>query len=367
MIENIGNGKYIIGEDQDSEENYVNDESELPWVEKYRPKDIDNIVSHKEIIKMLREFVRYNSFPHLLFFGPSGSGKTSTILCCAKELYGNYATCMSRLLNASYHRGVDIIRTRVKDFVTSKTSTFLPEDKRNCFKLVIMDEADSMTQDAQGMLRQIIEKNSPTTRFCLICNDIDKINPALQSRCAMFRFPPLHEDEMKERLEEISKTENMNIQKKSLCSVVKLSKGDMRSAINILQYANLTFDSKHLIEPSDIYSICGCCQPEINDNIFKLLLNIKNKKDNLQSCVKKIIEIVSDNNLAIYNMVDELKNKIITHKTIPTIQKIFIIRNLALVEKYDSINVDTDNNIMIIVSTFIASNNYIESKMLINK
>ena len=150
--------------------------NQLPWIEKYRPKEIDQVISHKEIITSLKKFIEKKSLPHLLFFGPSGSGKTSTIKCCANEIYGKYIDCMILELNASNERGIETVRTKIKNFVCNRNSIFLPLNVRGIFKLVILDEIDSMTVEAQGMLRQTIEKHSSTTRFCLICNDIDKIN-----------------------------------------------------------------------------------------------------------------------------------------------------------------------------------------------
>ncbi len=211
--------------------NKEHNEKQLPWIEKYRPTEINRIISHKEIINSLQSFIKMRTLPNLLFFGPSGSGKTSTILCCANEIYNQYTACMVLQLNASNERGIETVRTKIKNFVSNRNSIFLPEGIRRIFKLVILDEIDSMTVEAQGMLRQTIEKNSNSTRFCLICNDIDKINIALQSRCALFRFSPIKMIDMKNRLIEICAFEKIEHDDDALDAIIKISRGDMNCVI----------------------------------------------------------------------------------------------------------------------------------------
>lgn len=328
--------------------------NKLPWVEKYRPHEINKIISHKEIIRSLKNFIKMMTLPHLLFFGPSGSGKTSTIMCCANEIYGKYVNCMVLQLNASNERGIETVRTKIKNFVSNRNNIFLPIDMRNIFKLVILDEIDSMTVEAQGMLRQIIEKNSNTTRFCLICNEIDKINIALQSRCAMFRFPPLNMNDMKEKLLSICEIENIKYDTKSIDAIIKISRGDMRSAINTLQYINLTLDDKMTLD--NIYKVSGHCMPKINNDIFNILISLSNKKINLIECVNKIYDIIIDNNITMFNLLDELKNIVIL-SNMRRNKKIYLIDIFAKNEIYDSVNVDLKIIIMIISSSFIIVNN----------
>ena len=323
---------------------------QLPWVEKYRPNQIDNIISHQEIIQSLKKFIDKKTLPHLLFFGPPGSGKTSTIMCCAYEIYKNYTDCMVLQLNASNERGIETVRTKIKNFVSNRNSIFLPEQIRGIFKLVILDEIDSMTVEAQGMLRQTIEKNSTTTRFCLICNEIDKINIALQSRCALFRFTPLNVKDMKIKLEIICKTEKIKYDNESIDSIIKISDGDMRSAINMLQSINLTIDKK--ITNENVYKISGHCMPQTINNIFIILSDIVKKKTKLNKSVEKIIDIVTNNNVTIFNLLDELKN-IIMNSKFNIKQKIYLIDNFAQNEVYDSVNVDPKIILMNIASLFI--------------
>ena len=153
-----------------------NTSSTLPWVEKYRPKDLNELIAHEEIISVLNKLIESNKLPHLLFHGPPGTGKTSTIKACAKKMFGEHISSMVLELNASDDRGIDVVREQIKEFAGTKKlfSTGV--------KLVILDEADAMTQDAQAALRRVIEKYTSNTRFCLICNYVNKIMPALQSR-----------------------------------------------------------------------------------------------------------------------------------------------------------------------------------------
>lgn len=329
---------------------FEKEKKELPWVEKYRPQNINQIISHKEIVLSLMEFISKKTLPHLLFFGPSGVGKTSIIKCCANEIYGPYVDCMILQLNASNERGIETVRTKIKNFVSNKNSIFLPQEIRDIFKLVILDEIDSMTVEAQGMLKQSIEKNSATTRFCLICNDIDKINIALQSRCALYRFAPLNFVDSKKRLEDICKIENIKYDKNAIDAIINISKGDMRMAINTLQHVKLTIAKKITVD--NIYKISGHCTLEIIMEIFNRLINLTTRQDSLKKCIDEITEIVVNNNVTMFNLLEELKNMIM-NSDFNNKQKIFLVDNFAKNEVYDSVNMDPKNIIMIISSLFI--------------
>ena len=216
----------------------------LPWVEKYRPHSLENIISHTDIINTLKIFIKNRCLPHLLLYGPSGTGKTSTIMACAEELYGKYYQFMVMELNASDDRGIEVVRSKIKQFVTSKHVFFgeNPEERQNIFKLVILDEADAMTDDAQAILRKVVEKYTATTRFCLICNYIQNINPALQSRCTRFRFSPISKENMKQKTLEIVEKENITITPSGLDTIIRRSNGDMRKIINNLQSVSMAYN-----------------------------------------------------------------------------------------------------------------------------
>ncbi len=179
----------------------------------------------------------------MLFYGPPGTGKTSTILALAKELYGP-EMFRSRVLelNASDERGISIVREKVKDFARMQLSNPPPhyKDKYPCppYKIIILDEADSMTQDAQSALRRTMETYSKITRFCLICNYVTRIIDPLASRCSKFRFKMLDQGNAKKRLEEIAENENVRLDNGAVDTLIRCSEGDLRKAITFLQSAS---------------------------------------------------------------------------------------------------------------------------------
>jgi DNA polymerase III gamma/tau subunit len=307
--------------------------NQIPWTEKYRPEGIEGIVSHDSIKISLLKFIEKKTLPHLLFFGQSGVGKTSTFMCCVKELYGPYAPCMTLRLNASNERGIDTVRTKIKNFVCNNNSIFIPEDQRNIFKLVILDEIDSMTVEAQGMLRQTIEKNSATTRFCLVCNDINKVNIALQSRCTMFHFPPIKNKWIRFQIELIANSEQITYTKRAIDAIVEIANGDMRAAINVIQHAYLT-DIK--ITENIVYKITGYCNPCTTDLIFDYLID---ECTSLNDDVDNVYTLVSDNNITIPNLLKVLIDKVL-YSDKCTKWKIFIVSNFANIEMYSSLGVE---------------------------
>ncbi|CAF4115055.1 unnamed protein product [Rotaria magnacalcarata] len=202
----------------------------LPWIEKYRPATLDELVSHKDIIDTIRRYISLGELPHLLFYGPAGTGKTSTILALAKQMYTptEMRGCVLEL-NASDDRGIGIVRDEIQTFVSTQTL------HKKGIKLIILDEADAMTNDAQNALRRIIEQYTATARFCFICNYLSKIIPAVQSRCTRFRFGPLSNEQMMPRLEYVIEKEQVQIEPEGKKAILQLANGDMRRALNILQ------------------------------------------------------------------------------------------------------------------------------------
>ncbi len=212
----------------------VNEEA-LMWVEKYRPKTLDDVVDLHDIVESLKAFMRNpKTMPHLMLAGIPGTGKTTTALCIAHELFGiqNWRN-FTLELNASDERGIDTVRERVKDFSRYSRGAFgdVP------FALVILDECDQMTGPAQTALRRIMETSSRTSRFILICNQSSKIIEPIQSRCAIFRFSRLDRNAMKEHLLCIAKKEKVDISPEAAERIVDYSEGDLRHAINALQTA----------------------------------------------------------------------------------------------------------------------------------
>ncbi|MCE4628276.1 MAG: replication factor C small subunit [Desulfurococcales archaeon] len=235
---------------------------ELLWVEKYRPKTLDEIVNQEEVVKRLKMFVKAKNMPHLLFAGPAGTGKTTAAHALARELYGEYYRQYVLELNASDERGIGVIREKVKEFARSRTPPDIP------FKIIILDEADNMTADAQQALRRLMELYSAQTRFILIANYPSKIIDPIQSRCAFFRFQPLKKEDVVARLKYIAENEGVEYDPKALETIYEISQGDMRKAINILQAAaalgKVTVDA--------VYKVVGLAKPkEVREMIMTAL------------------------------------------------------------------------------------------------
>jgi replication factor C small subunit len=212
----------------------ANDEAVM-WVEKYRPKNLDEIVDLTEIVGSLKAFMRNpKTMPHLLLAGIPGTGKTTVALCIARELFGQNWRTFTLELNASDERGIDTVRDRIKDFSRYSRAAFgnVP------FALVILDESDQMTGPAQTALRRIMETSSRTCRFILICNQSGKIIEPIQSRCAVFRFSKLDRNAMIEHMHCIAKRENVSLAPEAAERIVDYSEGDLRHAINALQTAS---------------------------------------------------------------------------------------------------------------------------------
>ncbi|KAF7958643.1 hypothetical protein EAE96_002182 [Botrytis aclada] len=213
-----------------------------PWVEKYRPKGLGDVTAQDHTITVLQRTLQSSNLPHMLFYGPPGTGKTSTVLALAKELYGP-ELMKSRVLelNASDERGISIVREKVKDFARMQLSNPSPayRQKYPCppYKIIILDEADSMTQDAQSALRRTMETYSRITRFCLICNYVTRIIDPLASRCSKFRFKSLDKGNAVVRVREIADKEGVRLEEGAVEALIKCSEGDLRKAITYLQSA----------------------------------------------------------------------------------------------------------------------------------
>jgi replication factor C subunit 2/4 len=202
------------------------------WVEKYRPENLNEISAQSTVISSLKNALITKNIPHLIFFGPSGCGKTSTILALSKELFGDNYKDRIIELNASDERGINVIREKIKTYAKQaiKNVKGIPP-----WKIIILDEADTMTADSQFALRRIIEQYSKITRFCIICNYHNKIIDPIISRCSLFRFKPIGSEEIIKKLKYICSKENFNCSDSLLNKIVMICRGDLRKAINMLQ------------------------------------------------------------------------------------------------------------------------------------
>jgi len=223
------------------------------WIEKYRPKSLKEVVGQKEITDRLQSYVRSNNLPHLMFAGSPGTGKTTCALALAKELFGEGWKNNFVEMNASDERGIDVVRGKIKEF--ARTS---PISGAN-FKIIFLDEADALTNDAQSALRRTMERYSAICRFIISCNYSSKIIEPIQSRCAVFRFRPLRAEDIKRYLQLIAKVEKVDITDEAMDALVHVANGDMRKGVNSLQVA-ASLSEKITIDV--VYQTTGTAHPE---------------------------------------------------------------------------------------------------------
>ncbi|KAJ1380141.1 hypothetical protein SESBI_46273 [Sesbania bispinosa] len=312
----------------------------IPWVEKYRPQSLDDVAAHRDIVDTIDRLTTENRLPHLLLYGPPGTGKTSTILAVARKLYGAQYHNMILELNASDDRGIDVVRQQIQDFASTQSLSFglsalsceflflVPvhwsiQSVKSSVKLVLLDEADAMTKDAQFALRRVIEKYTKSTRFALICNHVNKIIPALQSRCTRFRFAPLDVVHVTERLKHVIKAEGLDVEDSGLAALVRLSNGDMRKALNILQSTHMA--SQQITEEA-VYLCTGNPLPKDIEQISYWLLN-----EQFADSFKRIYEIKTRKGLAVVDIVREVTMFVFKIKMPPAV-RVQLMNDLADIE-----------------------------------
>jgi replication factor C small subunit len=225
---------------------------EALWTEKYRPRTLNDVVNQKEIVERLKKFISEKNMPHLLFAGSPGTGKTTIALALVHDLFGENFRDYFLELNASDERGIDVIRNKVKDFARTLPGKDVP------FKVILLDEADNMTSDAQQALRRTMELFTSTTRFVLACNYLSKVIEPIQSRTALFRFYPLKKEDVVARLEFIAKQEKVSYDQDGLDAIYDVTMGDMRKSINLLQASS----AYGKVSVESVYKVLGLAKPK---------------------------------------------------------------------------------------------------------
>ena len=254
--------------------------SNVMWVEKYRPQKISELVNQKETIGSISSMLKNQSeLPHLLFSGSAGVGKTTAALCLSNEILREHWRTYTLELNASDERGINMVRERVKKF-----SRFAGLDTEIPFKIIILDEADEMTSDAQTALRRIIEDTSKICRFILIANNLSKIIAPIQSRCVVFKFTRISDKDIISQLKFIAKQEKIKTDEKGLQTICDYTNGDLRHAINILQAVASSGD----VTESIVKSVVGLTKTKDVQDVLKLALDgkISNSRDKMIELIK---------------------------------------------------------------------------------
>lgn len=292
---------------------------EIPWVEKYRPENLDGIIEHKEIISILRKAIVTGKLQHLLLYGPPGTGKTSTIHAVTNELFGPKVIHDRVIeLNASDDRGIGTVRNKIISFAKTSIGSCDPDYPCPKFKIVILDEADTMTEEAQAALRKVIEKMSTITRFCFICNYADRIIEPISSRCMKLKFKSIRSEFILEKLKYICEKESLNVSDECLEALIEISEGDARRTIMNLQNLQYLIKYKKNITKSDIIQMNGniekdkfqkfwqiCSTGSINQ-IKSLSFNLCREGYVIKSILKHLMISIMQSNID-----DKIKSKIL--------------------------------------------------------
>ena len=301
------------------------------WVEKFRPKNLNEVESQEEIILSLKNCIKTKNIPHLLFFGPSGCGKTSTILALAKEIFGSkYWSDRVIELNASDERGIKVVREKIKRYAMNSVNN---NDNIPPWKIIILDEADNMTSDSQFALRKIMEDYSKVTRFCIICNYHNKIIDPIVSRCSLYRFKPIPKINIHSKLKDICLKEGTIINDENIEMVEKLSRGDLRKAINFLQRCRnfkslVSTDNINTINTDLIETMSGVIPHQLIVDFIELSIN-----NNMEQ-VDKMIEMFYQKSYSLTIMIPYILDIIIYHKKLNDNVKSLLVQKILSCDNF---------------------------------
>ena len=299
----------------------------IPWVEKYRPRTVNEVSHQDEVVSVLKKCLDGDDIPNFLFYGPPGTGKTSTILALTRQMFGKEFSNRVLDLNASDERGIQVVRDKIKNFAQLAVSAKTVGGVRiPGIKMVILDEADSMTNAAQSALRRTMEKFTKTTRFCLICNYVSRIIAPITSRCAKFRFKPLDTTVLDDRLQHICKEENVTCADDVIEVIRKVSGGDLRKAITYLQSsARLKLDEE--VTAQDIHDIAGVVPQSVVEQVLKLVKSGNNTK------LQRGIEDMMYDAYSASQILEQLHDMVLEDVSLPDKQKVVVMEEIAKTDK----------------------------------
>jgi replication factor C small subunit len=293
------------------------DAAHYVWIEKYRPQTFDEIKGQDQIVEKVKAFVQLQNIPHLLFAGPAGVGKSTLALVVAKQFFGETWRNNFVEFNASDERGIDVVRNKIKDFARTKALGNVP------FKLIFLDECDSLTREAQQALRRTMEQYTHSTRFILSCNYISKLLDPIQSRCVVFKFKPLQRADLLKIIDHISQKEGLTIDEKARDALCEISNGDCRRLENILQSCAAV---NKTVSEELVFSLAAVARPQEIVDVVSLSLS-----GQFLSARKKLLDVMLQYGLSGIDVIKQVQKEVWT-MDIPEKQKVHIVDRIGETE-----------------------------------
>ncbi|HJJ56204.1 MAG TPA: replication factor C small subunit [Methanocorpusculum sp.] len=314
-------------------------ESPNIWIEKYRPHKLSDIVGQKHIVERLMSYVTKKALPHLLFTGTAGIGKTTCAVALAREMFGDKWSMNFKELNASDDRGIDVVRNQIKQF--ARTSPLGDAT----FKILFLDEADALTQDAQAALRRTMENYAETCRFILSCNYASKIIDPIQSRCAIYRFKNLDDESITTEIQYIAKQENISVDTEAYHAITYIAQGDMRKAINALQGAAIVSPT---VTAENVYKITSNARPDEIDNLLSTTLS-----GDFETSERTLRKLIYDRGISPNELINQLYRAISTSTTLNRKLKVSLIESLGEIDYRISEGANTDIQMDALLAKFV--------------